>query len=234
MKLVVCPQVEFNKTTSALEFTKEMARTMGERSGRDRESLLMICHDVDPVRQLALHVLMRPSYSLLDVCGPIPTDYLDGELILPLYIPNNKVFVCLVAHQHASCKTYSPELYLGEIGKHPERRTNSLQVGGLNSSAGFFQGILRSTQAYDEAGKDMITGEYARSTHAFHGCSPEILKSGLLGTIDLLWAANQPLKEAPAFLDLLLARPADSEPPAEEPNLIELLLASAGSLGASG
>lgn len=110
------PQVEFNKTTSALEFTKEMARTMGERSGRDRESLLMICHGHDSVRQLALHVLMRPSYSLMDVCGVIPRDYLDGELILPLYIPNNKIFACLVAHQHAVCKTYDPDVYHGEIG----------------------------------------------------------------------------------------------------------------------
>lgn len=109
-------QVEFNRTMSALEFTKEMARTMGERSGRDRESLLMICHGQDSVRQLALHVLMRPSYSLLDVCDAIPADYLDGELILPLYIPNNKIFACLVAHQHAACKTYDQAVYLGEIG----------------------------------------------------------------------------------------------------------------------
>ncbi len=36
----------------------------------------------------------------------------------------------------------------------------------------------------------MIAGEYAHSTHAFHGCSPDILKSGRLGTIDLLWAAS--------------------------------------------
>ena len=99
---------------------------MGERSGRDRESLLMVCHGVDPVRQLALHVLMRPSYSFLDICGPIPVDYLDGELILPLYLPNNKVFACLVAHQHALCKTYNPEVYLGEIGeRQPAARIHS-------------------------------------------------------------------------------------------------------------
>lgn len=55
---------------------------------------------------------------------------------------------------------------------------------------GFFQGIMRVTQAYDEGSKDMIAGEFARSTNAFHGCSPEILKSGLLGTVDLLWAAS--------------------------------------------
>jgi len=52
-------QVEFNKTTSAQEFTKEMARTMGERSAREREGLLMICHGFDSVRQLALQVGRR-------------------------------------------------------------------------------------------------------------------------------------------------------------------------------
>lgn len=57
---------------------------------------------------------------------------------------------------------------------------------------------MRVTHAYDEASRDMIAGEYARSTHAFHGCSPEILKSGLLGTIDLLWAAVVPSLAEPA------------------------------------
>lgn len=109
-------QVEYNRTTSGMEFTKEMARTMGDRSGRERESLLMICHGLDPIRQLALHVLMRPSHSLLDVNGVIPADYLDGEIILPLFLPNNKIFTCLVVPQQAQCKTYDPELYLGEIG----------------------------------------------------------------------------------------------------------------------
>lgn len=62
----------------------------------------------------------------------------------------------------------------------------------------------------------MIAGEYARSTHAFHGCSPEILKSGLLGTVDVLWATAQ----------------ADPPPtaPEVEPNLIELLLAASAAL----
>ena len=56
--------------------------------------------------------------------------------------------------------------------------------------AGFFQGIMRSSPAYDEASKELIAGEYARSTHAFHGCSADVLKTGLLGTIDLLWAMS--------------------------------------------
>jgi hypothetical protein len=60
---------------------------------------------------------MRPCYSFLDVCGTIPVDYLDGELMLPIYIPNNKVFLGLVASQHAKCKAYDPETFIGEIGK---------------------------------------------------------------------------------------------------------------------
>lgn len=56
---------------------------------------------------------------------------------------------------------------------------------------GFFQGVIRSTQAYDEASKDVIASEYARSTHAFHGCSPELLKTALLSTVDLIWAAER-------------------------------------------
>ena len=138
-------QVEFNRTTSGMEFTKEMARSMGDRSVRDRESLLMICHGQDSVRQLALHVLMRPSHSLLDVNGLIPADYLDGELVLPLFLPNNKIFACLVAKQHAKCKTYDAALYLGEIGD------NSCHTGlfsRLTQRAGFFQGIMRVTLVY--------------------------------------------------------------------------------------
>ena len=175
-------QVEFNKTMSCMEFTKDMARMMGDRGNKERESLLLICHGQDSVRQLALHVLLRPSHSFLDICGVIPADYLDGELILPLYIPHNKIFAGLVAHQHAKCKSYDPELYLGEMG--------------------FFQGVLRVTQAYDEASKDVITGEYATSTHAYHGCSKEIVQAGLLSTVDLLWAAP-PDPSLQATVDLL-------------------------------
>jgi hypothetical protein len=163
-------QVEFNRTMSCLEFTKDMARTMGERGARERESLLMICHGQDSVRQLTLHVLMRPNYSLLDVCGVIPVDYLEGELVLPLNLPNNKIFLGLVVHQHAKCKTYDQDTFLGEIG--------------------FFQGVIRVTQAYDEASKDLIAGEYARSTHKYHGCSEEIVRTALLSTVDLLWAGS--------------------------------------------
>jgi hypothetical protein len=110
-------QVEFNRTTSALEFTKEMARTLGERGNKERESLLMICHNQDPIRQLSLHVLMRPHYTLMDICGIVPGDYLDGEIILPMYIQNNKIFANLVVHQHSKCKSFEPTIYQEEIGE---------------------------------------------------------------------------------------------------------------------
>lgn len=68
-------------------------------------------------------------------------------------------------------------------------------TGSNASETGFFQGIIRATQAYDDASRDVITGEYARSTHGFHGCPEEIVKTALESTIDLLWAEPAPLVE---------------------------------------
>ena len=55
------------------------------------------------------------------------------------------------------------------------------------------------TQAYDEASKNVIVGDYARSTHNYHGCSHELVRSALLSTVDLLWAA--PPEQPAALLD---------------------------------
>jgi hypothetical protein len=110
-------QVDFNRTMSSDKFTKDMARTMGERCARDRESLLLICHGQDSMRQIALQVLMRPSYALLDVCCPIPAEYLEGDLILPIFLPNNKAFLCIVAKQHAKGRAYDSALLQTEIGQ---------------------------------------------------------------------------------------------------------------------
>ena len=55
-------------------------------------------------------------------------------------------------------------------------------------AAGFFQGVMRSSQAYDEASKDLIISDYARQSHQYHRCSPDIVKASLLSTLDLLWA----------------------------------------------
>ncbi len=62
---------------------------------------------------------MRPCYALLDVCGVIPVDYLEGDLILPLYLPNNKIYVGLVARQDAKAREYDPGVFVGEIGARP-------------------------------------------------------------------------------------------------------------------
>jgi hypothetical protein len=50
--------------------------------------------------------------------------------------------------------------------------------------------MIRVTQAYDAASKDVITAEYARQTHRRHGCPEEILRLALLSTIDLLQVAH--------------------------------------------
>jgi hypothetical protein len=68
------------------------------------------------MRQLALQILMRPSYALLDICGPVPPEYIDGDLVLPVYIPNNKIFTCLITSTNAKAKIYDPDTYIGEIG----------------------------------------------------------------------------------------------------------------------
>lgn len=115
----VTVQVDYNKTMSAQEFTKDMARVLGERGARERESLLLICHGLDSVRQLALQVLMRPQFALLDICGLMPADYLDGEIVLPLYLSTSKLFACLAVPHNARSRSYDQDLYKGELGTMP-------------------------------------------------------------------------------------------------------------------
>ena len=101
-------------TISQHEYTKDMARVMGENRHSTRT---LICHGVDPLRQLALHALLKPTYSLMDVCGSIPADYLEGEIILPVFIPINRMFACLVVFQGAKWGSYDPEVFKAEFGK---------------------------------------------------------------------------------------------------------------------
>ena len=116
-----CPislETRLNMTMSPLELTKQDARTMGDRSmTAGAQTLLMICHGEGSVRQLALHALIRPSHSLMDISGIIPVDYLEGELVLPLFISNNKIFMLLVASQECRARQYDPVLYENEIGE---------------------------------------------------------------------------------------------------------------------
>ena len=72
---------------------------------------------------------MRPCYALLDVCGVIPVDYLEGDLILPLYLPNNKIYVGLVARQDAKAREYDPSVFVGEIGARPAKAIFGMSSG---------------------------------------------------------------------------------------------------------
>jgi hypothetical protein len=107
--------VRGNVTTAAYELTKEVARKLGENSRS--ASRVMICHGADSARQLCLHAFLRPRYSLLDLVGPLPSDYLDGEIMLPMFIPNHKIFACLVAGEEAKCRSYDGALYQSEMGR---------------------------------------------------------------------------------------------------------------------
>jgi hypothetical protein len=47
--------------------------------------------------------------------------------------------------------------------------------------AGFFQGTLRATEAYDQASKDLIIAEYADRFHWYHQCDPQAIRRTLHG-----------------------------------------------------
>ena len=95
------------------EYTKDMAKTMGENRHSSRT---LICHGVDQLRQLALHAHLKPNFSLMDICGVIPSDYLEGEILLPIFIPINKIFTSLVVWQGARWGSYDPDIFKDEIG----------------------------------------------------------------------------------------------------------------------
>ena len=108
-------QVNGNTTTAAYPFTKEIAVRLGENSATVNR--VMVCHGLDSMRQLCLHSMLRPRFSLLDVQGPIPEDYIEGELMLPMFIANHKIFVSLVASQQSGARRYNPSLFKDEMGE---------------------------------------------------------------------------------------------------------------------
>lgn len=110
-------QIEYNRTMCATEFTKDMARTMGDRGQRERESLLLICHGVDAMRQLAIQVLMRAQWSLLDIPGSIPAEYVDGDIVFPMFIEQDRLFSCIAVKSDAKGRTYDPDMYGREMGE---------------------------------------------------------------------------------------------------------------------
>jgi hypothetical protein len=56
------------------------------------------------------------------------------------------------------------------------------------ATAGFYQAVIRSTHAYDESSKNIIAGDYARQTYAYHGLTQERVQHEILSAVDQLWA----------------------------------------------
>ena len=108
---------EHNRTVSPFEFSKDSAVTLSKaKEARPEHRLVMICHGETETRQVVLHALLRADASLLDVCGTIPADYLEGQLVLPIGLPQNRLFACLVASHPCKCAEYDPALYEQEMG----------------------------------------------------------------------------------------------------------------------
>ena len=158
-------QTERNRTMSQLEFDKDEALRLSKREEARR--ILLICHGEDRTRQVALHALLRADFSLLDVCGSIPDEYLEGDLVLPIMLPMNKVFACLVASKPCRCVQYDRGLYEQEMG--------------------FFQRTLRDTEAYDASSRNLIVGDYVRRfQRCYPGAHPDGVRLSLEGIVDSL------------------------------------------------
>lgn len=123
MDMANCPsqQTNHNRTTTPYEFSKDSAVILSKTKEQDpeRHRLVMICHGKDSIRQMVLHALIRADFSLLDISGPIPEDYLDGELTLPIMLPRNKMFALLTVNNDCKARRYKPPIYNEEIGDHP-------------------------------------------------------------------------------------------------------------------
>ena len=190
--------VQDNMTTAVYEFTKDIAMRLSLNQSTANRA--MICHGIGSTRQLCLHAILRPSYSLMDIEGLVHPDYMEGELVLPMFIPNNRMFVSLVVSQTAGCRLYNQAVYKDEIGlPHPASTFGwlaclpaclpahfgtHLTIG--SRAAGFFQGVIRVSDAYDRTSKEIIATEYSRNTHKLHDCPEHILRMGLLSTVDIL------------------------------------------------
>ena len=158
-------QTEHNRTTSPFEFSKDSAITLSKANeARPEHRLVMICHGETETRQAVLHALLRADYSLLDICGCVQEDYLEGEIVLPIMLPQNKAFACLVATHPCKCATYDTSVYQQEIG--------------------FFQGTLRMSEAYDQASKHLIITEYGNRFQRFHKLTTDTISYTLQMIID--------------------------------------------------
>ena len=187
-----CPtlQTELNRTTSPYEFSKDSALTLSRTNEADptRHRLVMICHGETAVRQMVLHVLLRADFSLLDICGPVPAEYLTGELVLPVMLPWNRMFALLVVDRECKGWSYNPETFAEEMG------VSSLFLMWVcvcltSITTGFFQCTMRSTEAYDQGSKDLIISEYARKFWWYHQCDAGSVQYIFREAVDTLRAS---------------------------------------------
>jgi len=163
----ITAQTAGNITRYTAPYTCEAAR--GLASIEYRGSLVMICHGEEPAHQLCLHIHTRAAYSLLELTT-MPGDYIDGELILPIYIDPAKSLLLLVAQGAVTGRRYDPVLLSQELGGPDPARPRS-PPPLTPARAGFFQTVQRASEAYDSQVQDLIVGSYAQRFAPLHGFS---------------------------------------------------------------
>lgn len=100
---------EQNTTALGQAFDTETARLLGARARSRSDRLYLLLSDrLTPTRQMLLHALVKPAYSLLCVTDMIPEEYLSGDLYYPLYTPVSSSLVHIAAPGHACARLYYP------------------------------------------------------------------------------------------------------------------------------
>jgi hypothetical protein len=165
----VTMQTHGNITRSSLPYNRENARVSGDRMAGGL--LVLICHGEDPSRQLFLHALSRPAFSLLDVAS-LPDDYVDGELILPIYCHHGKALAFLIASGRAVARSYCDATFQQELG--------------------FLQAILRNSSAYDDESRDLIVSKYAEQYHQCLGWPQMVLELNVRFALSTLSQPEKP------------------------------------------
>ena len=128
-----------NVTRWSGKLDKAMAVVYG---GRERgQSLVLVCHGMSLDGQLLMHVQCKAQASLFDIAD-MPANYIEGELLLPMFVGRGKFLVHLVGRMYGKACVYDPSILQEEVG--------------------FAQAVLRATEAYDRECQDLILTSYAQ------------------------------------------------------------------------
>ena len=127
-----------NLTRSTFPFTKETARDLGNR-GSDEPLLFISAGTESTQSKLLYHALARPNSSLFRL-DSIPADFLDGEILYPLYASPSSSTAYMVVGGHTRAKVYDPSLLAEELS--------------------YFHVCLRSSGNYDRDAKRDILALY--------------------------------------------------------------------------